>query len=658
MKTWAIDTETWLFQQGLMAPRIVCGSWADAAQEWIGTPEEIRRFFVDTLEAGDHLVGVNIAYDIVVMAARWPELLPLIFKAGNAGQFHCCSVREALHDIAALGGVVKKGEELARYSMALMMERHFGQDISSDKVGDVWRYKYASLDGVPLDQWPAAAVNYPKLDARRTFDIWKVQEGIPGFSMRHKNLHDEPAQVRAAIALQLTSVWGFRTDGVYLDHVEKEVDQLWNDALAEFTAAGLYKDGVKDTAALKTMVVAAYGEDAPKTKTGRISYDRDTLADSGVPILEKLANAGKNDKRKTTYIPALRKGTHVPINPEFNVLVDTGRLSSNFQQLPQKGGLREAVIARPGRVNGSLDYGGLELRTMAQRAILTKRVGFSKMAEFINSGKDPHSYVAAFFLGISLEEFLYHKAEYKSYRDVAKMFNFGAGGGAGGFAIAYNAKVKDNIRLCLSLKRAQTCGTVKTTGKVGGKTKRVCALCVEVAKELKAKWLLAWPEQGMLFQIAAELTRGGAKPDSVTFGSERVRSGCGYSQWLNSPFQGAGGDGMKRAMWRIQEAAYADRHSALWGSRVILNIHDELWIEFPDSPQQRHDAAFLASKIMVDTMNEITPDVRNECTPALMRRMFKAASDVYDRAGLLKPWWPAGWDWSADREQMCADLEC
>ena len=686
MKFFAFDTETYLFLPGLSAPRLVCGSYADATSEHITSAADTVTWFRDRLDAGDHLVGINIAYDIAVMAAGNPELLPRIFKAGNAGQFHCCSVREALHDIAIdklftdyrTGKSFAKrdpetGEMSGRYSMAVLMQRHFGIDISDEKTGDVWRYKYASLDGVALEQWPAAAVSYPKQDVRRTFDIWNKSPA--NGSKRWQNLHDEPAQTRAAIALTLTSAWGFRTDGAYLDWLEADVDRIWNEAREEFTKVGIFKpDGVKDTIKLKSMVTAAYAGNPPKTPGGDVSTDRDTLADSGDPVLERLAAAGKNDKRKTTYIPALRKGVDRPINPQFNSLVNTGRLSSDWQQLPQKGGLRESIIARPGKVNGSLDYGGLELRTMSQRAILHPRVRFSKMAEFINSGKDPHCYVAGFFIGIDYEEAKRrHETKapgFKAFRDIAKIFNFGAGGGAGAFAIAYNAKVKDNIRLCLSLNRATKCGVKKTEGFIGGKTKRVCALCVDIAKELKAKWLKAWPEQGLLTQIASELTAKGRKVESVTFGSNRVRGGCGFSQWLNNPFQGAGGDGMKAAMWKIQEDQYTNRRSPLWGSRIILNIHDELWIEFPDEPQRRHDAAFLAAKIMVDTMDAITPDAKNECVPALMRRMFKSASDVYDQNRNLKPWWPtkcdhktdqhslqcATWQWQPDSEVMQTDL--
>lgn len=660
---YGFDLETFLFVPGLITPQIVCGSWADAKQEWIGDEHQAIEFFVETLERGDHLGGVNLAFDIVCVAAARPDLLPLIFRAGDAGLFHCASIREALHDIARgtlfvdpkTGKSFAKrdpetGEMSGRYSMAILMDRHFGIDISGEKTGDVWRYKYAQLHGKPISTWPKEAVDYPLSDARRSYDLIVAQK-------THRNKHDEPAQVRAAIALQLLSAWGFRTDGEYLAALESEVDAQWNAAREEFTRHGIYRpNGTKDTKRLAELVTAAYQGQPPRTPTGAVSCDRDTLTESGDPLLEKLGTSGKNDKRKTLYVPFLKRGTSQPINPQYNVLVETGRVSSDCQQLPQRGGVRESIVARPGYVIGSLDYAGLELRTMAKRAML--EVGFSLMGQFLNDGTDVHNYVAAGFLGLSLEEFAARKTELKPYRDVAKMFNFGAGGGAGGAAIAYNAKVKDNIRLCLSLKRATKCGERKERVFVRGQQKSVCALCIEIARELKSKWERAMAEQAQLFAKASRLTANGQKVDVTVFGSNRVRGNCGYTQWLNTPFQGAGGDGMKRALWEIDRECYLNRHSPLWGSRPNLQVHDELLIEFPED--RAHEAALQAAEIMVREMDAITDPIRNEVVPALMRRVFKAARNVYDSRKRLRPYWPPDdgkpWTWPADQARMQADL--
>lgn len=666
MRTFGWDTETFLIQHGLAAPKFVCASWSDGTREEVTLWEESRARFVKLLERGDHLCGVNIAYDIGVMLAMDPLLLPLVFKAGNAGQFHCCSVREALHDIAIdklfvdhrTGKKFGKEDLGGRYSMQILMDRHFNVDISPEKHGDVWRYKYAKLDGVPLAQWPQAAIDYPKSDARRHLEIFRAQADRP--DRRRFNLHDEAAQVRACIALQFMVMWGFRTDGQYIAHLETQVDAVWNEARTLFTSQGIFRaDGTKDTGVLKALVVKAYKGEPPKTKKGGICYDRDTLEESGDPVLVKVATLGKNDKRKSVYIPALKKGVDLPVSPQFNVLVNTGRVSSDWQQMPQKGGIREAVWARPGYVLLSCDLSGAELRTMSQRAILDPDVKFSKMAEFLNAGKDTHIHVAAMFLGLTYVEC---ERRYKAgdpvvtaFRKLAKIFNFGKGGGMGAFAMAYNARTKDGVRFCITSGRAKVCGTQWEEGFVQGKAKRVCALCVQIAKELGERWLDAWPEQCLLVSKARRLCAKGRKVDSITFGSNRVRGNCGYTQWLNNPFQSAVGDGVKAAMWRIDEEAYCDRRSPLWNTRPFLNVHDELLSEVPDD-SRRHDASYRVAKILCEEMDKITPDVKNEVEPAIMRRLFKAAAPVHDRSGKLKPWWPKDWNWTPDREQMCADL--
>lgn len=654
------DTETYLFQPGLVAPRLVCGSWSNGVSHSITDRDDTLDKFKAVLELGNHLVGVNITgFDLPVMAVADPSLLPLIFQAGDAGQFHDVMIREALHDIAidklftdyetgkSFAKRNENGEMSGRYSLEILYKRHFKVDISEEKQGDVWRYKYASLDGISLSQWPQEALDYPKRDARRALEVFNAQKN-------HRNLCDEQDQTRKALALGFIRAWGFRTDGAYIAHLEQEVDALWDETRKRFTAQKIYReDGTKDFGELRTRVHAAYGGNPPKTEGGAIQTDRDTLLESGDPLLEDLGKAGKNDKRKTTYLPFMKQGINAPINPEFNFLVNTGRISSDAQQWPQKGGIRECIVARPGYVLCSCDWAGVELRTMSERCIQDSDIGFSLMADFINSGKDVHSYVAGSFLNLSLEEFEIRKSELSSYRAVAKIFNFGKGGGAGAFAIAYGAKVKDNIRFCLSLKRAEKCGTSLVKGFVNGKEVRCCALCVNIAKELGAKWLRAWPEQQKLAQKAGRLTQGNRKVECTVYSSGRVRGNCGYTQWLNSSFQGAAGDGMGRAMWRIERECLTDRKSALWGARPFLNIHDELLAELPES--RAHDAAFRMAEIMVHTMNEITPHVKNEVKPAIMRRLFKSATEVYDRNGRLKPWWPIGWTWRPDADTMQRD---
>jgi DNA polymerase-1 len=63
-------------------------------------------------------------------------------------------------------------DEGARYSLALLVLRYFGIDISEDKKNPrAWRLRYGELEGAPISEWPADAVAYPKRDARFTVDV-------------------------------------------------------------------------------------------------------------------------------------------------------------------------------------------------------------------------------------------------------------------------------------------------------------------------------------------------------------------------------------------------------------------------------------------------------------------------------------------------------
>jgi DNA polymerase-1 len=663
LKVWSFDTETWLIQPGLLAPPLVCGSVAtrDPGSERLLDKAQARRFFRDTISDPDgHLVGANLPYDLGVMAADDPRLIEPIFQALDAGRLHCVQIREALIDIArGLHGVDPStgrkldDDEGARYPLALLAKRYFGVDISDDKKNPTsWRHRFGELDGVPIEFWPVEAVEYVKRDARFPIDVYFCQEEQARGIRNGGNLHAEADQMRAAFALHLASIWGLRTNLTAVAELRERVEREWRESRSKFQAAGIFRpDGSKDTKRLAALVTAAYGGNPPYTAPsarfpeGKIATDRDTLTDSGDPLLEDLGKSGRVDKYKSTYLDVVEAGTKAPINPRFNVLVSTTRVSSDYQQLPQKGGIREVHEARPGFVFCSVDYGGLELRTMAQRAIWD--LGFSKMADALNSGLDVHTLAAAEFLGASYDELL---AQVKAkdpvavaFRQLAKILNFGKGGGMTGGSLVYNARAKDRVSFCLLAKRADVCGVERVLVTVQRKPKMVCRTCVEVARELDEKWLDAWPEQRELQRRAKALTYGGGFADVMIPGANILRGACGYTQILNTPFQGLGAVGCKLAMWRVSREMYVDRRSPLWGSRLVLQVHDELISELlADDPQRLHDAAERKAYLMREAMKETTPDLAPaiEAEPALSRIMSKDAATVRDSSGRLLVWEP------------------
>ncbi|NTX17736.1 DNA polymerase I [Myxococcus sp. CA056] len=661
MNLWSFDTETRLIQPGLLAPPLVCGSIAtrELGSERLLDKEQARQFFRKAITAPDtDIVGANLPYDLGVMAADDPRLVAPIFAALDAGRLHCVQVREALIDIArGMYGVDPStgrkldDDEGARYPLALLVQRHLGLDISEEKKNPkAWRLRYGELDGVPVERWPQEAVEYPKRDARYTVDVYLRQEAIAREAPNGGNLHAEADQMRAAFALHLASIWGLRTNGASVAQLRERVEREWSENRAKFQAAGIYRDdGTKDSKRLASLVTAAYDGQPPVTAPsdrfpdGQVATDRDTLLGSGDVLLEDLGKSGRVDKYKSTYLGVVEAGTEAPINPRFNVLVSTTRVSSDYQQLPQKGGIREVHEARPGFVYCSVDYGGLELRTMAQRAIW--ELGFSKMADALNSGLDVHTLAAAEFLRANYDELL-AKVKAKdpvavAFRQLAKILNFGKGGGMTGGSLVYNARAKDRVSFCLLAKRADVCGVERVVVHVQRKPKMVCRACVEVAKELDTKWLNAWPEQRELQHRAKSRTYGGGFADVMIPGANILRGACGYTQILNTPFQGLGAVGCKRAMWRVSREMYVERSSPLYGSRLVLMVHDELISELrADDPQRLHDAAERKAELMRQAMKETTPDLAPaiEAEPALSRIMSKDVATVRDSSGRLLVW--------------------
>jgi DNA polymerase-1 len=666
VKLYGWDTETWCFWPGNMAPPLVCSSLARArpGTERVLDRHRSRVWLRSAFARADvHLVGHNIAYDLGVACADQPELLPLVFAALEAGRLHDTGIRESLMDLARgsfgvdprTGRAIDADEEGASYPLTVLVSRYLGASNAEAAVAekhgpDAWRLRYRELDGMPVYRWPPSARAYPKHDARNTIDVYLGQEKQARTLPNGGNLNDEARSVHNAFALHLVTLRGLRTDGSKIEALEAEVERKHLEAERKFRQVGIIRpDGTENKKRIQELVSAAYAGDPPRAPKGGIATDRDTKIESGDALLIDHGTSGKNNKYRTTYIPKIRQGATVPINPRFYGMAATTRVTSDYQQLPQKGGIRECHVARPGFVFCSVDYEGLELRTMAQRAIWHPDVGYSRMGESLLKGLDVHTVAAGEFVGATYEELLPRvKAKDNvatSMRALAKVFNFGKGGGMGAKTLAYHARAKDGVRFCLLAKRLQKCGSEGFEAIVArGQEKRVCSACIQVAKELDGRWLAAWPEQKELFAIASRLHRNDRKSEVMIPGANVLRAGCGYTQWLNTPFQGMGAVLTTQAMRKISREMYCERSSPLWGSRLVLNVHDELIAEIRtnDGPERMHDAAERMAFLMCESARALLPDMAPavKAEPALSRILSKDAGTVRDAQGRLRVWEP------------------
>jgi DNA polymerase I len=697
----AFDLETHLIQPGLLAPPVVCGSVATEApnSERVVPAGEVVAHFRRALEEG--IGGANIAYDLGVMAAHDPALLPEIFAALDAGKVHDTHIYEALHDIGR--GCFLQDPQTRQpfrsYSLAQLETRYLGID-RSDQKKDGWRLRYALLDGILLKDWPQDAVAYPRADARGTYDVLRHQMG----DSDRLNLQCAARDAQAAFALQLMSIWGVRTDPALVETVTAEIERLHEESRREFFRHGLiypracvkkkgvYEDAddislewlndqlswlgdqtsswaaeraadvggaikalqkgkplrfASDTARLEALVTAAYAGHPPLTPKGSIKRDRDTLSESGDELLERVAEAGPNEKLNAAFKRVLRQGTVVPINPQANVIVSTDRTSyrePNLQQLPRKGLIRECFVPRPGSFFCSVDYGTLELCTLAQ--VCLELFGASEMAKAINAGQDLHTRLVARIMVLDYEEAKRRRKGgdrvVQDLRQAMKEVNFGLPGLMGVAKLVLTAR-KKGVRFCELAGVSADCARNRRVTEVWRRPiPPTCEVCLELATGYRKLWYDEWPEMVDYHKaISAEIEAGNYQIESVA-PLRMLRYEESPSAYANHLFQHRAAVGAKRALYRVVRECYSDPASVLFNAcRPVVFLHDEILSEIREGVA--HEAAHRKADIMVEAMREVVPDVQITAKPALCRRWFKGAEEVFDEKGRLQPWSPEDW---------------
>jgi hypothetical protein len=643
------DTETELIEPGRLAPPLVCLSVADATDSYeLFHHTEAKPVVEALLEGDDLLVGDNVAFDFSVFAAKWPDLLPLIFEVYEADRVSDTEVREKLNHIAM--GVYRgfmnfegKPEKL-NYSLADLARRHLGVDL--DKK-DSWRLRYGELKDMPLDWWPAEAREYAIGDAVATLAVWQRQEEDVQF------LDDEFRQTRAAWWLQLMSCWGMIADLKGVKEFARKTQQKYDSIAEDLLAAGLMRaDGTRNIKAVQERVQGAYlararqelganllelrrvvehktvktiffdgtGRRAKtylemtaggKTGVSKAKTDADVCERSGDKVLEKYAELSSLKKTLSTDVPLLMQAVNTPLKVRYESLLSTGRTSStpNVQNLSTDVGVRECFRPRPGHVYAVSDYSAFELRTWAQVCLTC--LGTSKMAEALRAGVDPHLEIARRILDISYEEARVdykrdpHGRVYKP-RQSGKCANFGFPGGLG--IVRFREYARKNYGVDLT---------------------------EEKAIELKEFWSETWPESVMYFEWINSQVEAPVPTIKQLFVG-RYRGDVTFTEASNGYFQSLAADAAKAAGFLIARACYVEPDSPLFGCRPVNFIHDEVLVEVPDD-ESAHDAAVELARLMCVGAAPFLPDVPPVAEPLLCRKWSKAAKPVWVD-GRLVPW--------------------
>jgi DNA polymerase-1 len=390
------------------------------------------------------------------------------------------------------------------------------------------------------------------------------------------------------------------------------------------------------------------GEDCPMTEGGKGEVkkpkpktDAETLERSMDVDLGRLADIMGDKKLLDTYVPVLKQGVLWPINPYYNVLVDSGRTSCskpNVQNQPRKGGVRESFVPRPGHVYVGCDYHTAELRSLAQYCL--EVLGVSEMAKALEHtekyphGKDLHLVMASNLLHADYDSVADRlKAgdkAVKNARQISKALNFGYPGGLGPTKFLEFAWASYRMRLAATEYAA-----------------------IKEAKNLKKLWTEAFPEMRLFFDHISSLSGGADSCTMHLIKSGRVRGDVRYTEACNTVFQSLTADGAKLAVWATvkeswtgykwdepipDDATDISTDSPLLGYRPNGFVHDEIIGESP-LPLYRQHAARLAD-VMKEAMCWFVDRVPVEAEAHVMRRWWKDAEPTYNDKGELIPWSP------------------
>ncbi len=295
-----------------------------------------------------------------------------------------------------------------------------------------------------------------------------------------------------------------------------------------------------------------------KTPGGAPSTDEETLAKlaEDYPLPKIILEYRSVAKLKSTYTDKLPR----MVNPKTGrvhtnygqAIAVTGRLSSNdpnLQNIPVRTAegrrIREAFIAPPGGKILSVDYSQIELRIMAHLS------GDAGLLDAFAKGEDVHRATASEVFSVPRDQV---SSEHRRY---AKVINFGLIYGMSAYGLASNLGIDNSA-----------------------------------AKQYIDKYFTRYPGVAAYMQRtrAEAHERGFVEtvfgrrlwlPD-IKSGNQGRRQGAERAA-INAPMQGTAADLIKLAMIAVQGWLESEKLS----TRMIMQVHDELVLEVPESELER-----------------------------------------------------------------------
>ncbi|WMY11154.1 DNA polymerase I [Paraburkholderia phenoliruptrix] len=290
-----------------------------------------------------------------------------------------------------------------------------------------------------------------------------------------------------------------------------------------------------------------------KTPSGAPSTDEEVLQKlaEDYPLPKILLEHRGLSKLKSTYtdkLPRMVNASTGRVHTNYaQAVAVTGRLASNdpnLQNIPVRTGegrrIREAFIAPPGHKLVSADYSQIELRIMAHIS------GDESLLRAFSQGEDIHRATAAEIFSVTPLEVS------NDQRRVAKVINFGLIYGMSSFGLASNLGItRDAAKLYIDRYFARYPGVARYMDETRLSAKAKGYVETVFGRRL---WL---PE-----------INGGNGPRRQA--AERAA--------INAPMQGTAADLIKLSMIAVQK--WIEESNI--GTRMIMQVHDELILEVPD----------------------------------------------------------------------------
>jgi hypothetical protein len=500
----------------------VCAYAVNDGMIYVVNPTGGREAIQAHLDKGALLVGHNIAFDIAVLGLRiddWSRVYDTNVRGvlRNAAEGKHEDAGSSLKLLAAPLGIKLGGKGTIQLSFGTV----YGPDDCTPEQLEYAAQDVVATRAVWWDQGgPLRRADEERQTTLAAYIFDMARAGVPLDRERVLNMKRCAEEALTPLRLQLVQ------SGILQPRGPKK---------------NPWRDEAVDSKVVQARLAAtgATRKGGTRKKPSKLlAADEEALVGSGDPDLALLAEY-KSAQKWLSLVEAFDTGCGWA-RAFWKPVVASGRISAsrpNLTQVPKHGGLRECVRAPAGAKLVAVDFRALEFAVWA--ATCQRVLGWSRAAQTLQAGADPHIVVAAEILGLTVEDATQKYASgdkrVADARQDAKAVNYGCIAGMG--AARLSKQFTDAGRPC----------------------------SVEEAQRIIDAWYRAYPEATRYFQW---LKRGSTGDGMLRVklpwsGRERVAY---FTEAANFMIQGGGADVAKEAM-RLA----VDR-----GLDVIMLVHDEI----------------------------------------------------------------------------------